>query len=98
MQPLNITLRLRLGLLADLRVERPSRVLLQLLLPGIDLVRMHLIPLRQVGYTRLLPQRLKRNLRLQRRIAIRSCQTLSADDLNPHKPTSARGLAPVTEK
>jgi hypothetical protein len=67
-QPLNITLGLRHGLLADLRVERPGSVLLQLLLPGIDLVRMHLIALRQVGHSRLLPQCLKRNLRLQRRV------------------------------
>src|SRR4029078_9238681 len=64
-QPLNITLGLRHGLLAALRVERPRSVLLQLLLPGIDLIRMHLKALRQVGYSHLLPQRLQRNLRLQ---------------------------------
>ena len=48
--------RLRLGLLPNLWVERPSGVLLQLPLAGIDLVRMHLIALRQVGDSRLFPQ------------------------------------------
>ena len=52
MQPLDLALRLGFGLLPDLRVERSGRVLLQLLLPGVDLVRMHLIPLRQIGYSR----------------------------------------------
>src|SRR5262249_41451822 len=37
-------------------------------LPGVNLVRMHLIALRQIGYCRLLPQRLQRNLRLQCRV------------------------------
>src|SRR5208337_4317015 len=71
-QPLDLALRLGFGILSDLRVERPRRMVLQLLLPGIDLVRMHLIALRQVGYSRLLTQRFQRDLRLQRRIDLPS--------------------------
>ena len=57
MQPFDLALRLCLGFLADLWVKRPSGVLLKLLLPGIDLVRMHLIALGQVGDSRFQSQR-----------------------------------------
>lgn len=57
MQPLDLASRPCLGLLPDLRVERTSGVLLQLLFPGIDLVRMTLVALRQIGDGRLLTQR-----------------------------------------
>src|SRR5208337_146608 len=63
-QPLDLALHLGFGILSDLRVERPRRMVLQLLLPDINLVRMHLIALRQVGYSRLLTQRFQRDLRL----------------------------------
>src|SRR5206468_12969882 len=63
---------LRLGLLADLRVERPRRVLLQLPLPRINLVRVHLIALGQVSYRRLLTQRFQRDFRFQRCIDLSS--------------------------
>jgi hypothetical protein len=45
--------------------ECPRFLVLKLLLPGINPVRMDLIALRQIGHRRLLPQRLQRNLRLQ---------------------------------
>src|SRR5215468_1501383 len=49
-------------------LERPRRLVLKLLLPGVYLVGVHLITLGQVGHRRLLSQRLQRNLRFQRRI------------------------------
>ena len=72
MQPLALTPRRKLGILADLRIKRARRLLLQLLLPGVDLVRMNLMPRRQIGDPRLLPQRLQGDLRLQRRINLPS--------------------------
>ena len=57
---------------ADPRIERAPRVVQQLLLPRLDLVRMNLMALRQVGYRHLLPQRLQRDLRLQRRVNLPS--------------------------
>ena len=44
----------------------------QLLLPGVNLVRMNLIALGQIGYRRLLPQRFQRDLGLQYRINLPS--------------------------
>jgi hypothetical protein len=46
-------------------LERPCRLVLKLLLPGVDLVGMYLIALGQVGHRRLLAQRLQGDLRLQ---------------------------------
>ena len=37
----------------DLRIKRPRRIVQQLLLPGVDLVRMNLVALRQVVHCRL---------------------------------------------
>src|SRR5215470_10069608 len=54
-------------------LERPRRLVLKLLLPGVYLVGVHLITLGQVGHRRLLSQRLQRNLRFQRRIDPSSC-------------------------
>ena len=57
----------------DLSVRRQC-VLLSLtrsgVYPGINLVRMHPVPLRQFRNRRILAQRLKRNLRLERRIKL----------------------------
>jgi len=64
--------RLALALLLPIaRTARPSReqardVVENLLLPGMDLVRMHVVPLRQLRNRRILAQRLKGNLRLER--------------------------------
>src|ERR1700733_1074294 len=49
----------------DTQVEGPRRLILQLLLPGINLVGMDLIPLSKVHDRGLLPERLQRELRLQ---------------------------------
>ena len=49
MQLLDLALAFRLGVRADTWIERPAGVLEQLLLPGIDLVRMNLVPPRQIG-------------------------------------------------
>src|SRR5208283_2406090 len=71
--------RLTLALLpAIARTARPSReqardVVENLLLPGINLVRMHPVPLRQFRNRRILAQRLERNLRLERRIKLLAC-------------------------
>ena len=68
--------RLALALLLAIpRTARPSgeqdcRIVENLLLPGINLVRMHPVPLRQFRNRRILAQRLKRNLRLERRIKL----------------------------
>src|SRR5271166_2829088 len=68
--------RLTLALLpAIARTARPAReqarrIVENLLLPGINLVRMHPVPLRQFRNRRILPQRLERNLRLERRIKL----------------------------
>src|SRR4030095_10783933 len=50
-------------------------------LPGLDLVRVHLVALRQIAHCRLLPQRLQRDLRLQRRVNLPSRLQLSLLDL-----------------
>ena len=66
--------RLALALLLAIpRTARPSReqarrIVENLLLPGINLVRMHPVSLRQFRNRRILAQRLNRNLRLERRI------------------------------
>ena len=44
------------------------RLVEQLLLPRVNLVRVDLVALRQIGHRRLLPQRLQGDLRLQRRV------------------------------
>src|SRR5439155_3316565 len=62
---LDLTRRRGVGVSRDPRIERPRRKILQLLLPGVNLVRVNLITLRQVIHRRLLAQRLQRNLRLQ---------------------------------
>jgi hypothetical protein len=46
-------------------IERPRRLILKLLLPGVNLVGMDLVALRKVRDRRLLPQRFQRDLRLQ---------------------------------
>src|SRR5277367_3632887 len=46
-------------------IKRPRRLILKLLLPGVSLVRMDLVALRNVRDRRLLPQCLQRDLRLQ---------------------------------
>ena len=61
--------------LAIARTARPSReqardIVENLLFPGINLVRVHPVPLRQFRNRRILAQRLKRNLRLERRIKL----------------------------
>src|ERR1700686_2520498 len=53
-------------------LESPRRLLLKLLLPGVNLIRVHLVTLGQIGHRRLLPQRLQRNLRLQSRVDLPS--------------------------
>src|SRR5271165_3780994 len=83
----------RLRIPPDARVERARRLILELLLPGVNLVRMDLVPLRQVRDRRLLPQRLQRNLRLQPRVnpssrllrhrALRLSNGAAALQLNP---------------
>ena len=50
--------------------EQARDVVENLLLPGINLVRMHPVPLRQFRNRRILAQRLKRNLPLKRRIKL----------------------------
>src|SRR5208283_6105447 len=65
-------------LLAIARTARPAGeqardVVENLLLPGINLVRMHPVPLRQFRNRRILAQRLKRNLRLERCIKLLAC-------------------------
>ena len=69
---LNLARRRCFRVHADPRIERAPRVVQQLLLPRVDLVRMNLMALRQVGYRHLLPQRLQRDLRLQRRVNLPS--------------------------
>ena len=49
-----------------------AALLQQLLLPGINLVRVNLVALRQIRHRRLLPQRLQGDLRLQRRVDLPS--------------------------
>jgi hypothetical protein len=71
-QLLDLALPLRLGVRAEARVERPARVLEQLLLPGVDLVRMNLVLPRQIGGGRFLTDRGERNLRLGRRVDLPS--------------------------
>jgi hypothetical protein len=72
-QLLDLALPLRLGVRADARVERPARVLEQLLLPGVDLVRMNLVLPRQIGGGRLLAHRRQRDPRLHRRVDLPPC-------------------------
>ena len=55
-----------------LRVERPRRVLEQLFLPGVDLVRVNLVAMGQINNRRLFPHRLQGDFRLQRRVDLAS--------------------------
>ena len=62
-------------LLAIARTARPAReqtrdIVENLRLPGINLVRMHPVPLRRIRNCRILAQRLQCNLRLERRIKL----------------------------
>jgi hypothetical protein len=43
---------LQVGIPANASIERPRRLLLKLLLPRVEVVRMDLIPLREVSYRR----------------------------------------------
>ena len=65
MQPLNLPLMRRFRVPPYPGIERPRRLILKLLLPGVNLVGMDLVALRKVRDRRLLPQRLQRDLRLQ---------------------------------
>jgi len=67
-QPLDLPLMRRLRVPSDARVEGARRLVQKLLLPGVNLVGMDLVPLRQVDNRRLLPQGLQRDLRLQPRV------------------------------
>jgi hypothetical protein len=58
---LDLARRRRLRVHANLRIKRPRRMVQQLLLPGVNLVGMNLMALRQVGYRRLFAQRLQRD-------------------------------------
>lgn len=68
MQPLDLALVI--GRRRSAAIERSGRLILQLLLPRVDLVGMHLVTLRQVRHRLLLSQRLERDLRLQRPIKL----------------------------
>ena len=59
--------------LADDAVEGAGRLILQLLLPRVNLIGVNLIALRQLVDARLLAHRLQGNLRLQRRVNLPSC-------------------------
>src|SRR3954466_6678680 len=72
MQLLDFALPVDFGIPADPRIKGAGRLLMQLLLPGVNLVRVDFVPLRQVRNRRLFPQRLQRNLRLQPRIDLPS--------------------------
>jgi hypothetical protein len=52
---LDLARRRRFRVYADPRIERPRRMVQELLLPGVDLVRMNLMALRQIAYRRLVP-------------------------------------------
>ena len=65
MQLLDLPLAIGFGVPADADIEGARRVLQQLLLPGIDLVRMDLVALGKVGHRRLFPNRFQRDLCLQ---------------------------------
>src|SRR6201993_2285302 len=62
----------RLGLLTGAGVKRPRCLLQKLLLPGVNLVRVYFVALRQIGHAHLLSQRFQGDLRLQRRIDLPS--------------------------
>src|SRR5438874_4447180 len=64
--------RYGLGIPADPGVKGAGRLLLQLLLPGVNLVRVNFVTLRQVCHRRLLPQRLQGDPRLQPRLDLAS--------------------------
>src|SRR5512133_1073735 len=59
MQLLDLPFTRMLGVDTDPSIKRPRRVLQQLLLPGINLVRVNLVARRQLSHRRLLPQRLQ---------------------------------------
>ena len=72
MQLLDLAFARFLALPPDTRVKGPGRLFQQLLLPRINLVRVTLVALRKIRRRRLLPHRLQRNLRLQRRVNLPS--------------------------
>src|SRR5208282_3007544 len=67
---LTLALLLAIARTAYTAREQARDIVENLLLPSINLVRMHPVPLRQVRNRRILAQRLKRNLRLERRIKL----------------------------
>jgi hypothetical protein len=69
---LDLALPLGLSVRADARVELLARVLEQLLLPGVDLVRMNLVLPRQIGGGRSLTNRGERNPCLGRQLDLPS--------------------------
>jgi hypothetical protein len=54
-QLLDLALPVGLGIPPDPGIKGAGRLLLQLLLPGVNLVRVNLVSLRKVGHRRLLP-------------------------------------------
>jgi hypothetical protein len=89
MQPLDLPLAPSRGIAAA-GLEGSGRLVLQLLLPRIDLVRMNLVALRQTRHSRLLPQRFQGDLRLQPRINLpsRSFRHFSAPSDVTERPKS----------
>src|SRR6202451_1528878 len=67
---LPLTLLLAIGGSADAPREQARDVVQHLLLPRINLVRMHAVALGQLRNRRVLPQRLQRHLRLERCIKL----------------------------
>ena len=65
MQPLDLPFMRRFRIPPNARVEGPRGLILKLLLPGVDLVRMDFVALSKVHHRGLFPQRLQRDLRFQ---------------------------------
>ena len=84
----------RISITPGTSVERTHSLLLQLLLPRIDLVWVHVIPLRQVCLGRLFARRFQANLRLRVRVDLASLlrhHRLRLPRRNPTRSNCATG-------
>ena len=85
MQLLDLSLVAGLGVPPDARVESARRVLQELLLPGVNLVRTDFVAVRQLGDRRRFPHRLQGDLRLQ-------------TSIDPGLPAGATAKLPYTNE
>src|SRR2546421_8493608 len=97
MQLLDLALARGFAIIAQTCIEGACRLLEELLLPSIDLIRVNLVTLGQVSDRRLVPQRLQGDLRLQCRVDLPS-RLLRHSPLLFRKERQTIQLSPWSQK